>query len=82
MKVLWRIAIKEDNAAKKLATIFSNKFGDDVASLSGVKERFQQIRNMGIKLGGIHFHCGSGQHGSNDFKKAINTAKACIEIGR
>jgi len=37
---------------------------------------------MGIKLEGIHFHCGSGQNGSSSFKKAIKTAQACMEIGR
>lgn len=37
---------------------------------------------MGIKLKGIHFHCGSGQNGAASFKKSINMAKACIEIGR
>jgi len=31
MKVLWRISITEDNS-KKLATVFSNKFGDDINS--------------------------------------------------
>ena len=29
MKILWRIAIVEDES-EKLATVFSNKFGDDV----------------------------------------------------
>jgi diaminopimelate decarboxylase len=37
---------------------------------------------MGIKLMGIHFHCGSGQHGSSAFEKAISNARKCIEIGR
>lgn len=37
---------------------------------------------MGIKLKGIHFHCGSGKDGSASFKKSINMARACIEIGR
>lgn len=37
---------------------------------------------MGIKLEGIHFHCGSGLNGASSFKKSINMAKACIEIGR
>lgn len=37
---------------------------------------------MGIKLKGIHFHCGSGKDGSDSFKKSINMAKACMEIGR
>lgn len=32
MKILWRIAIKE-NASHELATVFSNKFGDDLTSI-------------------------------------------------
>jgi len=31
MKILWRISITEDNS-KQLATVFSNKFGDDINS--------------------------------------------------
>lgn len=31
---------------------------------------------------GIHFHCGSGQHGSSAFERAILNARKCIEIGR
>lgn len=41
-----------------------------------------QIKNMGINLKGIHFHCGSGVHGSSNFKKAIEMAKACLYEGR
>lgn len=37
---------------------------------------------MGIKLKGIHFHCGSGKDGSASFRKSINMARACMEIGR
>lgn len=37
---------------------------------------------MGIRLEGLHFHCGSGLNGATSFKKSINMAKACIEIGR
>jgi len=37
---------------------------------------------MGVKLEGIHFHCGSGQNGSTSFKKAIKTAQICMDIGR
>jgi len=36
---------------------------------------------MGIKLKGIHFHCGSGKDGSASFRKSINMARACMEIG-
>lgn len=81
MKILWRIAIKEDNS-EQLATVFSNKFGDDFINLDQIKARFKQIRDMGIKLEGIHFHCGSGQHGSTSFKEAIDIARSCIEQGR
>jgi len=36
---------------------------------------------MGINLGGIHFHCGSGKKGA-DFGDAVDLARKCIEIGR
>lgn len=65
-----------------MATIFSNKFGDDVISLEHSAKRFKEIRNLGVCLEGVHFHCGSGQHGSSSFKNAIDVAKACMEIGR
>jgi len=81
MKVLWRLSIKEDNS-EQLKTVFSNKFGDDLNSVDEAEERFRQIRNMGVKLEGIHFHCGSGQNGSSSFKKAIKTAQICMDIGR
>jgi diaminopimelate decarboxylase len=81
MKVLWRISIKEENS-ERLATVFSNKFGDDITSIEDAEKRFKQIRSMGIRLEGIHFHCGSGQHGSSSFRKAVNIARACMEIGR
>jgi len=42
----------------------------------------KQIQEMGIRLKGIHFHCGSGQHGSSAFGRAINLARECIRIGR
>lgn len=42
----------------------------------------KQIKDMGIKLEGIHFHCGSGQHGSSAFKRAVLLARSCMEIGR
>lgn len=47
-----------------MACTFSTKFGDDLRSLEEVKERFQQIHKMGIKLEGVHFHCGSGHNGA------------------
>jgi diaminopimelate decarboxylase len=37
---------------------------------------------MGINLKGIHFHCGSGQHGSSAFGRAVTFARECIKIGR
>lgn len=37
---------------------------------------------MDVKLKGIHFHCGSGQHGSSAFGKAVKLARRCMEIGR
>jgi diaminopimelate decarboxylase len=37
---------------------------------------------MGINLKGIHFHCGSGMHGSSGFGKAIEIARRCMEYGR
>ncbi len=81
MKILWRISIKEDDS-EKLATVFSNKFGDDLKNLQEIRQKFQQINQMGICLHGIHFHCGSGQHGSSSFAKAVNMARACMKIGR
>lgn len=37
---------------------------------------------MGINIKGIHFHCGSGMHGSSAFKKAVLLARECLKIGR
>lgn len=37
---------------------------------------------MGIRLQGIHFHCGSGLHGSSGFERGVLLARSCIEIGR
>jgi diaminopimelate decarboxylase len=66
MKILWRIAIKED-ANDNLATPFSGKFGDDIDSVEKINERMNEIKSMNINLSGIHFHCGSGHHGSSGF---------------
>lgn len=41
-----------------------------------------EIAEMGIALKGVHFHCGSGQHGSSGFGKAVLLARTCLEIGR
>jgi ornithine decarboxylase len=37
---------------------------------------------MGVTLGGIHFHCGSGQNGASNFKEAVWKARECIQLGR
>lgn len=42
MKILWRISISEDNK-KQLATVFSNKFGDDVISEEDTYSKFKYI---------------------------------------
>jgi len=81
MKVLWRIAIKED-AKDNLSTPFSGKFGDDLDSEEAIHARMKEIKEMGIRLHGIHFHCGSGLHGSNGFKRGVLLARECMEIGR
>jgi diaminopimelate decarboxylase len=82
MKILWRISITEENS-KQLATVFSNKFGDDISSLEEAHLKFSYIaKELGIKLHGIHFHCGSGKNGSSSFLKAVSIARKCLEIGR
>lgn len=81
MSILWRIAIKEE-ASDKLATPFSGKFGDDIDTTEKIHSRMKEIKNMGIKLKGIHFHCGSGMHGSSAFGKAVLLARECLKIGR
>lgn len=81
MKVLWRIAIKED-AKDKLSTPFSGKFGDDLDTLESIHARMKEIKEMGVKLQGIHFHCGSGLHGSNGFRRGVLLARSCLEVGR
>lgn len=81
MKILWRLAIKED-ASDNLATPFSGKFGDDLENAEKMHDRMNEIRNMGVNLSGIHFHCGSGHHGSSGFERAVLAARQCIAIGR
>jgi diaminopimelate decarboxylase len=81
MEVLWRIAIKEE-ATDNLATPFSGKFGDDIETDEKIHSRMHEIQEMGFKLKGIHFHCGSGQHGSSAFGRAVALARRCLEIGR
>jgi len=79
--ILWRIAIREE-ATDKLSTQFSGKFGDDIEKDEEIESRMKEIAEMGINLKGIHFHCGSGMHGSSGFGKAIKLARRCMEIGR
>lgn len=81
MKVLWRIAIKED-AKDNLSSPFSGKFGDDLDTEESIHNRMKEIKDMGVRLEGIHFHCGSGLHGSNGFKRGVLLARSCLEIGR
>lgn len=81
MGILWRIAIQEEKN-DQLATSFSGKFGDDINTPESIHERMNTIKEMGINLKGIHFHCGSGMHGSSAFGKAVNLARKCMEIGR
>jgi diaminopimelate decarboxylase len=81
MEILWRISIKEE-ASDNLATPFSGKFGDDLETDEMINDRMAEIEEMGVKLKGIHFHCGSGHHGSSAFGKAVKFARRCMEIGR
>jgi diaminopimelate decarboxylase len=81
MGVLWRIANKEE-AADKLASPFSGKFGDDIDTEDKIHERMSEIQKLGVNIKGIHFHCGSGMHGSSAFGKAVFLARQCLKIGR
>lgn len=74
MKILWRLSIKEENP-EMMKTLFSGKFGDDLLTIEQATERFQEIKKLGVKLHGIHFHCGSASQGSPSFPKAIDLAK-------
>jgi diaminopimelate decarboxylase len=42
----------------------------------------KQIKDLGIKLYGIHFHCGSGKDGASGFKRGIDQGRQTIKIGR
>lgn len=77
MKILWRIAIKED-PNDNISTTFSGKFGDDLDTQESIHVRMKEIKKLGVKLNGIHFHCGSGLNGSNGFKRGILLARSCI----
>lgn len=81
MKVLWRLSIQEENP-ELLATVFSGKFGDDIVTVAQAESRFKEIKDMGIRLAGIHFHCGSAQQGSPSFAKGVNLARSCMQVGR
>jgi len=41
----------------------------------------REIKQMGVKIKGIHFHCGSSIHGSSAFGKAVLLARECLKIG-
>lgn len=41
-----------------------------------------EIKEMGINISGIHFHCGSGHHGSSGFERAVLSARQCMQVGR
>jgi hypothetical protein len=43
MKILWRLAIKED-ASDNLATPFSGKFGDDLDTPEKMHDRMKEIK--------------------------------------
>ena len=43
-----------------------------------IMDRMKEIEDMQIKLKGIHFHCGSGQHGSSAFGRAVKLARRCM----
>jgi len=81
MRVLWRIAIKEEKA-DNLSTPFSGKFGDDLDSEAKIHLRMAEVQQMGVRLQGIHFHCGSGLHGSSGFGRGVLLARTCMAIGR
>ena len=81
MKILWRLSIKEEDK-EKLQTVFSVKFGDDLETYDQIYQRFIEIQNMGVQISGIHFHAGSSAQGSSSFKKAVQLAHECMEIGK
>lgn len=80
MSVLWRISIKEE-ASDNLSP-FSGKFGDDIDCEEKIRVRMREIQEMRVNVKGIHFHCGSGLHGSSAFGRAVILARECIRIGR
>lgn len=81
MDVLWRLSIVEEKS-DDLATRFSGKFGDDLVTDEEIHSRMKEIQELGVSLRGIHFHCGSGAHGSSAFGRAVTLARNCLKIGR
>lgn len=81
MDVLWRLSILEEKG-DDLATRFSGKFGDDLVTEEEIHNRMKEIQELGVNLRGIHFHCGSGAHGSSAFGRAVTLARSCMKIGR
>jgi diaminopimelate decarboxylase len=80
MKILWRIT-SVDSEIKSIS--FGDKFGDDISTDEEAEERFKQIASMGIKLEGLHFHCGSALEGADkNFKRTIQKARQFIVIAR
>jgi len=53
-------------------------FGDDLDTDESIHIRMKEIKDMGVQLEGIHFHCGSGLHGSNGFKRGVLLARKCM----
>ena len=82
MKILWRIAIEEPQEKSLLFRGFSSKFGDDLKTEEDIHRRMKEIKEMGVKLEGIHFHSGSTRLGSTGFAQGIELARKCMKIGR
>lgn len=66
MEILWRLNIKGGDVDPYFSN-FSDKFGDDIESDSEIYRRLVEIKDLGVCLKGIHFHCGSGVYGGNTF---------------
>jgi diaminopimelate decarboxylase len=65
MKVIWRVVITENASAKVIK--LQIKFGDQInISDELALKRFKDIKNMGINIEGINFHCGSSHYGADD----------------
>jgi len=77
MSILWRISIKEE--ASDNVSPFSGKFGDDIDTEEKIHLRMREIERMGVNIKGIHFHCGSGMHGSSAFGRAVQLGASVFE---